>query len=468
LTNNIRKLLAPESIAIVGASDRPGPGIEITSNALRSATGGRRVHLINPNRDTLFDAPCYKSLRDLPEVPDCVVFATSAKVMFPVLREAAELGVGAAIVLGSGFAESSLPEGAADQRQLAEIAAGAGMAVCGPNCLGLADLEHGLFASSMAYQELDPGIHPRSIAIVSQSGGLLIGMINRAASRRLPIRLFVSSGNEAVTGAEDYLEALVDDPGLKVIAVIVEGLADLDRITAAGKRAAANGKRVALLKLGRSALGRRAVSAHTGRDPGDDEAMMAALSEAGIAYFDRPDELIEFCQLTSRFPRPPGSRASAIMVSGGASALISDIGARRGVPFAKWSGATVEGLRALLPDYATVYNPLDLTGGTMLFNREAVERAIRLIDDDPQTDFLVFVFPMQPSGGSEGLRGLMTFITDLGPTLAKPLVVVSTNCGTVTNYWADFSANSPSPLLEDGDTAFTAFAAWSQALGRPS
>ena len=156
------------------------------------------------------------------------------------------------------------------------------------------------------------------------------------------------------------------------------------------------------------------------------------------------------------------------MVSGGASALISDIGARRGVPFAKWSGATVEGLRALLPDYATVYNPLDLTGGTMLFNREAVERAIRLIDDDPQTDFLVFVFPMQPSGGSEGLRGLMTFITDLGPTLAKPVVVVSTNCGTVTNYWADFSANSPSPLLEDGDTAFTAFAAWSQALGRPS
>ncbi len=461
MSRSLDKLFRPKSVAVIGASDRPGPGLDVTKNMLQSAAeAGLPVYLVNPGRDELFGATCHKGLKDLPEVPDCIVFATSATVMFPVLREAAALGVGAAVVLGSGFAESSKPEGAALQADLAGIAREAGMAVCGPNCVGLADYERRFFPTSMAFQDIDPGIHPRSVAIVSQSGGLMIGFFNRAAARRLPLRTYVSSGNEAVTGVEDYLEYLLADPAHKVAAVICESVRDLDRLCRIGKDAARRGQRIAVLKLGRSARGRLAVRAHTGRDPGDDAVFTAALADAGIAQFDRADGLVEFCHLVSRCGVAKGPRVSAVMVSGGAAALVSDIAERSGVPFARWSAETNEGLRVLLPDYATVSNPLDLTGGTMLRNREAVERAIRLIASDPETDILSFVFPLQADGGSQGMRNLVAQITDLAPSLGKPLTVVSTNSGTATNYWADFGATNGCPILEDAATAFAAFAHW--------
>lgn len=461
MTPDLRKLLAPASIAVVGASDRPGPGLDVTRNTLRALETGRRVHLVNPSRDVLFDVPCHKGLADLPEVPDCVVFATSAKIALPVLREAAAMGVGAATVLAGAFAESSQPQGAALQDELIAIAQGAGMALCGPNCVGIADYERRLFPTSMAYQDLDAGTHPRSVALVSQSGGLLIGFVNRAGARRLPLRCFVSSGNEAVTGVEDYLDYLLADEGVRVAAVICESLRDLDRLCRIGDAAIGRGQRIGVVKLGRSERGRRAVRAHTGRHPGDDGRFAAALREAGIAQFDRIDELVEFSHLVSRCGRASGPRISAVMVSGGAAALVSDIAARTSVPFADWSAATVEGLRGLLPEHATVCNPLDLTGGTMLGNREAVERAIRLIVDDAATDLLAFVFPLQPDGGSPQLRNLIAFITGLAPSLKKPLAIVSTSSGTATGFWAEFGATCQSPILEDADAAFAAFAAWS-------
>lgn len=460
LTNRIGQLLAPGSIAVVGATDRPGPGSDVARNALRSTASGSRVYLINPGREELFGQVCHDSLGALPEVPEQIIFATSARVAIPVLEEAAALGVGAATILASGFAESSQAQGLADQEEVRRIASAAGMAVCGPNCLGVVDFERGIYGSSMAFPEFDPGIHPRSVGVISQSGGLLIGLVNRAAVRRLPLRCVISSGNEAVTGVEDYLEYLLADDGIKVVAIICEGFRDIGRVATAAKRARREGKRVALMKLGRSPRGRESVRAHTGRDAGDDDAIAAALSDAGIAQFDRTDELVEFCQLASHYPTPAGNRLAAIMVSGGAAALASDAAHRWNLPLARWSESTLDALRGLLPDYATASNPLDLTGGTMLHNRDAVERAIRLIAEDPETDVLSFVFPLQPDGGSQGLRNLVAFITDLGPDLGKPLIMISTSSGTVADYWADFSTRTSCAFLEDVETAFSAISGW--------
>jgi acyl-CoA synthetase (NDP forming) len=312
----------------------------------------------------------------------------------------------------------------------------------------------------MAFLEVDAGNNPRSVALVSQSGGLLIGFVNRAAARRVPLRTFISSGNEAVTGIEDYLEYLLQDPAIRVAGVICEGIRDLDRLCKIGKAARHTGRRIGLLKLGRSERGRLAVRAHTGRNAGNDREISEALADAGIARVDRPDELLEFCNLAGRAAPPKGRRISTIMVSGGAAALTCDIADRQGLPFANWSPATIEGLRVLLPEHATVANPLDLTGGTMLHNREAIEKAIRLIAADPETDFLSFVFPLQHSGGSVGLRALVEFIAGLAPSLGKPLTVVSTNGGTTSGHWAEFGATSTCPILEDAETAFSAFAKW--------
>ena len=144
--------------------------------------------------------------------------------------------------------------------------------------------------------------------MISQSGGLLIGFVNRAAARRVPLHCVVSSGNEAVTGVEDFLDAMLADPDIKVVALICEGFRDLARIKAAGRRAADAGKRIALLKLGQSARGRAAVRAHTGSEAGDPAEIAQALRDAGIAQFNRTDELVEFCRLAGIYPRAPGRK----------------------------------------------------------------------------------------------------------------------------------------------------------------
>lgn len=458
----LRCLLNPESIAVIGATDRPGPGSELTRNVLRSDAAGFRVYLVNPNREELFGQRCYPELSGLPEVPNCIILATSAALVPPVLAQAAELGVQAATILGSGFAEIEDPEGAALQQRIASIAGQHGMAICGPNCLGLTDFEHGIHASSMAFAEVDRGIHPRSVALISQSGGLLIGMTLRAAARRLPLHTIVSSGNEAVTGVEDYLDHLLANAAIRVVAMLCEGFRDTNRIVQAGRRAADAGKRLAVLKLGRSSLGRLAVRAHTGRDPGEDEAISEAFASCGIAQFNRTDELIEFCHLASRFSRPPGNRVAAVMVSGGAAALVCDIIARCGLKAATWSDATLTGLHQILPAYARPANPLDLTGGTMLHNREAVERAIRLIGEDSGTDLLTFVFPLHPEGGSEGMRKVVSVIAETAASISKPIAIISTNSGAVTGYWAEFATRSHCVFLEDVETAFSAIAGWTR------
>jgi len=456
----IARLVSPASIAVVGATDRPGPGSEISRNALRSIEAGVRVYLINPNREELFGHSCHASLVGLPEIPDTVIVATSPEIAVNVLEEAASIGAGSAIILASGYAESPEPGGRELQRDIARIAETSGLVVCGPNCLGIVDFERGVNCASMSFPAFNTGSRRRSVAIVSQSGGLMIGLVNRATARRLALRYVVSSGNEAVTGVEDYTEHFLDDSSIDVVAIICEGFADLDRLTGAARRARKAGKRVALMKLGRSIRGQRAVRAHTGRDAGDDVMISAALAEAGIAQFDRSDELVEFCQLASRYPPPRGRRISAVMVSGGAAALVCDIVGRQGLELANWSDSTLNSLGAMLPPYATSANPLDLTGGTMLYNHDAVEQALHLIDDDPETDVIVFVFPLQPDGGTQGIQNLVAAITDIETRLRKPLMIVSTSSATVTDYWAEFSTGVRCPILEDAETAFAAIAGW--------
>jgi acyl-CoA synthetase (NDP forming) len=205
------------------------------------------------------------------------------------------------------------------------------MAVCGPNCLGVANFARGIQQASMNFPVVDVGIHPRCVGVISQSGGLLIGFVSRATARRVPLHTVVSSGNEAVTGVEDFLDVMLADPEIKVVALICEGFRDLARIKAAGWRAAEAGKRIALLKLGQSVRGRAAVRAHTGREAGEPVEITQVMREAGIAQFNRTDELVEFCRLAAIYPRTRGRKVATVMLSGGAAALVCDIAAGGGL-----------------------------------------------------------------------------------------------------------------------------------------
>lgn len=456
----VRRLIQPRSLAIVGATENPGPGAEAMKNALRAPALREKVFPVNPSRKEIFGVPCYSSLRELPAGIEAVVVATPTRAVVGVLQEAAALGIHAAIILASGFAEAAYEEGKRSQREILELARQADMAVCGPNCLGTADLVSGSFATVLSVPDYSIGRHERSVAVISQSGGLLISFVNRAAARRLPLRCLVSSGNEAVTQLEDYIEFFLEDSAIRVIACICEGIADGRRLLSLARRASQLGKRIAVLKLGCSTAGQKAVLAHTGRLAGSDVLVSTALAEGGIARCDRVDELVEFCQLACRYPKFCGTRTAALMVSGGIAALASDSAERHGLLLPSFSPDTAAEIRKLVPAYATVSNPLDLTGGTMLHDLKAIRRAVELVAADPGNDLLLFLFPLQSDGGPSFTRNLVRYIAGLSDEVTKPLMIVSPNSGSVTDYWAEISTQVAGPFLEDAETAFKVIRCW--------
>ena len=206
----LARLLRPASVAIVGASDKVGPGYNAW-RALEHVGFEGRVYLVNPNRAELLGRRTYPSLDAIPESIDAVFIAVNRGAALDAVRQAAAMGAGGVALLSSGFAEAG-PEGVQAQRELVDIARTHGMAVCGPNCLGFLNFtgRTALFGTSL------PAEVPRGgVAAVVQSGSVGIALLN--SGRDLGLAYLITSGNEAVTTAADYLDALVDDPGVAVV-----------------------------------------------------------------------------------------------------------------------------------------------------------------------------------------------------------------------------------------------------------
>src|SRR5215831_1361988 len=256
-------LFRPKSIAIVGASEKPTIGKRLMTSLDRFGFAGR-VFPVNPNYPTVAGRQCYGSIAELPQAPDVAVFCVGhARVLEP-LRAAAERGSAAAVIYDGGFAERG-EEGRRLQRKIAGICRDAGIALCGPNCMGVLNPHH---RSTTYLQELrDPTGLAGNVGIVSQSGAFCISLLNDV--RRFGFSHVVSSGNEAVLAAADYLEYLVDDPLTKVIGGFIETIKYPDRFVTALDRAAAQGKPVVVLKVGRTERTQCAVTTHTGGSAGE-------------------------------------------------------------------------------------------------------------------------------------------------------------------------------------------------------
>ena len=225
----VASLLRPRAIALVGVSAKGGAGANILKSGERF---GFAVPTwpVNPNYDEIGGQRCYKSLRELPGVPDCVVVAVPADAVIDVVGEAAAAGIRSAFVVSEGFADAATDEGRARQAKLVALARSANMALAGPNCMGLASLGH-RFAATMA--DIPAQAEAGGISLVSQSGGLLNSFAELTTNRGIGVNYLVSSGNEAVLDMADYIEFLADDPATNVIACIMEGAKDGRRFRAA-------------------------------------------------------------------------------------------------------------------------------------------------------------------------------------------------------------------------------------------
>ena len=376
--DQVARLLDPRSVAIVGASDKPGAlGASVLANLERNGFGGD-IHLVNPKRDQIGGRPCVKSVDDLPTGVDCAVLAIPRVGVLDAMRALAQREVGAAIIFSAGFAEDG-EAGLADQREIARIAEAAGMIVEGPNCLGCVNHVAGTPLTFVETECRAPA--GDSVAVVSQSGAMAAVLATTLQARDLDIGYTVSTGNEAVSGVEDYLEWIAGDAATKVVAMIVEHFRSPQRFLKIARRLAAMGKTIVLLHPGRSAAARKSAATHTGAIAGDHAVMRTLCADAGVILCDTLQELGDVTELVLRCP-PVGEGGVAVVGESGAfKAITLDLADTLNLPLAALGDDDSPALRGALPEFVPVSNPLDITAMGLSQPHIYTDTLTALLDD---------------------------------------------------------------------------------------
>ncbi|HSR27996.1 MAG TPA: CoA-binding protein, partial [Actinomycetes bacterium] len=365
-------LLEARSVAVVGASARPGSfGLQLVGQLLAGGYRGT-VHLVNPRYREVAGRPCHPSLADLPGPVDLAVLAVPNAALEAQLTAAAEAGTPAAAIFASCADPPTLAE------RLRSIAREAGMAVCGGNGMGFFNLEQSLRVCG--YPE--PADLPAGpVAVVTHSGSVFSALLHN--DRGLRFNLVVSAGNELVTSAAAYLDHALELPSTRVVALFLETVREPAAFRAALAKAAARAIPVVALKVGRGQAARAMVAAHSGALAGEDGAYQALFDAYGVAQVATLDELADTCELLAGRRAPPGGLA-AIGDSGGERAHLLDLAERLRVPFATISEATRRRLAAVLEPGLAPANPLD-AWGTGNDADQIFATCIQALLDDPAT-----------------------------------------------------------------------------------
>ncbi len=380
------RLFRPTSIAVVGATDRPGSyGNAAVSNLVAAGFTGRLVG-VHPTRREVHGVACVPSLDELGGPVDAVVVATPADTVPDLLDTAGRMGCGGAVVFAADFAETGRTD-----RQEALVAAAArhDLPVIGPNGNGIVAL------SSRAPMWGDKVV-PKpagAVALITQSGN--VGVIGLASDRGISWHTVVSVGNSAVVDAAECLSYLAGADGVRSVALYLEGDGDGARWAEAFARCAENDVRIAVLKAGRSAAGAVAGGAHTAAVAGDHRIFASLVAEAGGAWCHDPHELLETAKLLAT-PRPATSGGLAVVTcSGGDSVITADEADRLDVPLATFSPATQAALAELLPDGVQPTNPLDHTN--MLWaDIPRVRALVETVASDPGVNQVLYVQDTPP------------------------------------------------------------------------
>lgn len=364
----LKPLLAPESVAIVGASATPGKYGNTVVKYLQNAGFNGRIYPINPEGGLHEGLQFYKSLADVPERIDCAFTVIPAAATPAVVKQGAAAGVRAMILGASGFAEMGSDAGRKRQDEIVETARAAGMIILGPNTNGIWNAHHGL---ALGYNTSHGEPMRRGpISIAAHSGALFDSFIPRLASFGCGFAKLVPLGNEATLDMLELLDALIDDPQTEVIGLIMEAIRDGARLRQLAARAHAAGKPIFVLKLGRSAAGATAAVAHSSRLAGSFRAYEALLHHCGIPIVRSIETLAAVCTLASdrRALKLDGDIGLiGVSGSGGGCSLMADHAAERGIALAgdgygAWTGETAK----LIAGYAgigLVRNPID--GGNL-------------------------------------------------------------------------------------------------------
>ncbi len=415
---DLSRLLSPKSVVIVGASPTPGAlGASVLTNLERGGFKGD-VHLVNPKRSDINGRPCVNAISELPDDIDAAVLAIPKPGVLPALRELAEKGVGGAVIFSAGFAEDG-EQGLAEQREIAELAATYGVAVEGPNCLGFVNNKDGVamtFVETPA-AELADG---EGVAIVSQSGAMAAVLGVTLASKDLGVTLSVSTGNEAATGVQDYVEFLLDDPKTKAIAMIVEQFRNPQRFLELAKRAKEMGKPIVLLHPGKSEAARESAATHTGAMAGDYAVMRTLVERAGVIVADTLEQLGDLTDLAMRAPKFAKSGTVILTESGAFKAIALDLAEEVGLELPLLKDDDSPELREALPGFVPVSNPVDLTAQGLV-DPDLYRRSMSaLLTDDRVGAILMGIIQTDPVTVNAKLPSIIKAIETINPD--KPVI----------------------------------------------
>ncbi len=354
----LAKLMAPRSVAVVGASADPLRigGRPISYMLARGFKG--EIYPVNPNRAEIQGLRAYSSIADLPSAPDVAIVAVAAASVRQAIDELGQRGTGAAIVFSSGFAEVG-GEGEGLQADVVASARRHGMRLLGPNTLGAFDLRRGYFGTFMS--TFEAGFpKPGAIGIASQSGAYCGHLVSVARRRGIAISACAMTGNESDVTLGDIIARMVEDDETHVIAAYAEGISRADTLVAALEAARRAHKPVVMMKVGRSKLGSAAARSHTASIAGDDAVTDAVLAEFGVVRARSTEEMLDIAHLATRRIYPVRNTLGVITVSGGAGVLISDAADDLGLAMPPMPAEAQAKLKAIVP-FAATQNPVDCT-----------------------------------------------------------------------------------------------------------
>lgn len=430
----LARLLAPRSVAVVGASQRPGWGRTTIENLDTIGFAGE-IYPVNPRYDSVGERTCFPSLRELPSVPDAVVFAIPAERVPAGVAEAVAVGVPAAVVYASGFGAAGEGEGGvtSDEGLRAKLVESCRdkIALLGPNCLGSINYAR----RSCLYGITMPFAHAGSesgLGLVAQSGNMALTLAG--ANRGVRLTHLISCGNQVELTASDLLGALLAEPSIRALAALIEGVPDPVALGVVLEQAADRDVPVIVLKVGRSELGRAATVAHTGTLSGSDTLYRSFFRQHGAIQVEDLDELLATAALMTAARRPGSGGVAVFASSGGECGLISDLAESAGVELPPLATPVAESLREMLPPYGRPSNPLDITAGgwgDAALYADVVEALARQGDYD--TVVSVADSPSLEDGAPEGFWGIVDGLSEgarrAGPT--GPVVALLDTIGDV-------------------------------------
>src|SRR6266568_3752627 len=409
----LTSLFRPRSVALVGASDKSTFSMLAYRNLVEFGFGAH-TYLVSRRGVPTHGQPTVTSCAQIGEPVDVAYLMVPQAGLLEALDDAAAAGIRNACVLSSGYAEAG-EAGRAAQAALAAHAASLGMVLLGPNHLGFANFTDGVPVCSI------PGLPTQSgpVALLSQSGASSSAMVDFATMVNVGLSYLVTLGNEAMITAGHVLDFLVDDPGTRAVAVFMETVRDPEAFRRAARRAAAAGKAIVVLKAGRSALAARTAAAHTGALVGDDRVIDAVFADLGVIRVDSIEDML---------------------ITAGAAAALPEL-----------APSTRDALAAIMPEYGTVQNPLDVTGAAVI-DPTIFTRSIEVMSADPSIGVIGVVNSIPWIDTGRPYLGQM-FVDAIGAGMQAascPTAYVNQVMQPVTGYTRESMAHGQVPYLIPG------------------